>query len=162
MTSQTKANSVSLLMPARPKADEAIILRTFSQVAIEDGRHYVNSGRVVRIAVSPDGSAITATTRGSAPKPYHQRIDILPDRITGWSISSSCTCHSGARCGHLAAVLTVLGDDRAAHADPLALDGTGRRPDIEGWLAGLQASEAAASEDYPPAVRERLFYQLGG
>ena len=162
---------------------DGVIKSLFSASALEQGRIYELRGRVQNLHVDPEGGEITATTVGSLPDPYAQRIQVKRNPFGPLLISGRCTCPVGRGCKHLAAVLIsahrqqLAGPDSlmtpeeappprpaVARAAPPAPAPTARQEPIphliNEWLASLESAEDADSEDYPPSVRNRVYYVL--
>ncbi len=153
---------------------DSAIRQMFSSSALEAGRIYELRGRVRALTVSPDGSRIKAETLGSAPDPYTQTITVQQSRNRGLLIGGTCTCPVGRLCKHLAAVLIAAHRLQLAGSEAPALQPEPPQPraparaspdtplpyPIAGWLSDLQSGIDDASEDYPPEVRNRLFYVI--
>ncbi len=172
------------------KADEAPsdaeLARFIPGNAIAAGRAYAQAGRVLRLTVSEDGNRIDAETQGSRRAPYAETIVLRRDPQGNLRIVGLCSCAVRTNCKHVAAVLIVargrhkLAPLSAHHlpASPAtapgslaALPSPQPRPapppreeplpfPLATWLADLEAAQQVDEEDYPPSIRQRLFYVL--
>jgi superfamily II DNA or RNA helicase len=158
---------------------EQSLRAAFSARELEAGRVYELRGRVHNVTRSADGRMISAEVIGTAPKPYAQRIRLLPDRSGNAIVVGACTCPMSQNCKHVAAVLvSVRRMDAAA-----TLENEGLRPalangswaeeerrrapvarlpsQIDLWLEDLQRDSKEETEEFPDDVRHRLLYTLG-
>ena len=85
---------------------DADIRRTVHPTNLAAGRTYEQRGRVQELRIQEHGAIITATTQGSAPDPYVQRIAVAKTQ-TGLRIMGTCSCPVGRYCKHIAAVLVA-------------------------------------------------------
>jgi len=154
------------VMPMIEFSDEDI-LDAVSHSAFGKARSYVRQGRVLEIARRADGM-IESEVRGTERKPYKQRIRLAPEPGGHTSIDGTCSCPIGYNCKHVAAALLALVDDpgvasrtqldlssAAGVAPPPALS-----PEISFWLQRLEKARHSDGEEYPPDIRQRLFYIL--
>jgi superfamily II DNA or RNA helicase len=124
--------------------------------AFQAGLRYARQGRVSNIIYAPDGASVTARTRGSASRPYGQRITLKRRADGELEFSGQCSCPVGYNCKHVAAVLIAADPARLGEADP---DVPRRLPDhYTGWLKELERAAEPESEEYPASVADRLFY----
>src|ERR1700733_1671335 len=160
------------------KADEvpsdAELARFIPGNAIAAGRAYAQAGRVLRIEVSEDGDRIAAGTQGSRRTPYAETIVMRRDPQGNLRIIGLCSCAVHTNCKHVAAVLIVARGrhklaprtvQAAALAPPPQQPAPAPREEplpypLATWLAELESAQQANAEDYPPSVRQRLFYVL--
>ncbi len=153
--------------------DDAI-RRLFSPTTLEAGRVYELRGRVMELRVTPDGSAITAETLGTRPRPYVQRIVIDQQAPGAVRVRGVCSCPVGTHCKHLAAVLIAahrrqlarqaalppaIAQPPQASRTPVPADAPLPLPIVD-WLHTLQTGAEDESEAYPDAVRNRVLYVL--
>jgi hypothetical protein len=132
------------------------IERRVGSRTFQAGLRYSRQGRVSNIAYAPDGGSVTARTRGSASRPYGQRITLKRRADDGLDFTGQCSCPVGYNCKHVAAVLIGADPARLGEADP---DVPRRLPDhYTGWLKELERAAAPESEEYPASVADRLFY----
>ena len=163
-----------------PGPTDAEIAAAVGRRAFEDGGFYAASGRVAQVVVSPDGSLLNAETLGTARRPYHQAITLVRGAQGGLSVRGICTCPVGHNCKHVAAALLAARRQHrlpppaafvaapppvpapvpAALAPPATAAAAPLPHDIAAWLDGLRDAEFAESEDYPPDLRQRIFYVL--
>ncbi len=161
------------------KADEvpsdAELARFIPGNAIAAGRAYAQAGRVLRMTVSEDGNRIEAETQGSRRTPYAETIVLRRDPHGTLRITGLCSCTVRSNCKHVAAVLIVArGRHKLAPAPVQALTMSPAPPrlvppprqeeplpyPLANWLAELESAQQADEEDYPPSIRQRLFYLL--
>ncbi len=166
------------------KADEvpsdAELARFIPGNAIAAGRAYAQAGRVLRLTVSEDGNRIEAETQGSRRTPYAETIVMRRDPQGNLRIIGLCSCAVHTNCKHVAAVLIVARGRHKLAPAPHALASVSRqstappahRPappppreeplpyPLANWLAELESAQQADEEDYPPSIRQRLFYVL--
>lgn len=164
--------------PATPGPTDAEIIAAVGRAAFENGGFYAASGRVGNVVVSADGATVEAETRGTARRPYHQSIALRRAPGGGLLLRGLCTCPVGSNCKHVAAALIAARRlnrllPPAAHAiavrvsvaapppPPAAAGPPALAHDILAWLDSLRGAEQAESEDYPPDLRQRIFYVLG-
>jgi len=150
---------------------DAAIRSAFNPAALAAGRTYEQRGRVQNLLITERGGLITATTQGSLADPYLQRLTISK-ALSGLRIQGLCSCPVGRQCKHLAAVLVAA--QRRQYAMPRAIPAGPRHgtsaqqtrqpptlsPQIELWLREFDQDEEELTEDYPSAVRSRIFYVL--
>ncbi len=157
-------NIMSSIGPAKAQiVTDADIVHATSEREFREGRRYAESMRVRGIVVSEDGSLIEATTQGTAPRPYRERIALHRDRNGRLEIRGLCTCPVGGNCKHVAAVLMAARREQhlrpkppqSAAEEPLA-------PEIGAWLSGLDRAgcDDLGCDGYPANVRSRIFYVL--
>ncbi len=175
----------SLSPPDLSLSDE-VIKSLFGAKALEDGRVYELRGRVQNLQISPEGDTIAATTVGTMPDPYTQRVTVKRNPFGPLLIAGRCSCPVGRGCKHLAAVLiaahrrqrTGYAPMTIAAPTPVVRRGPGRPPanrapppppasraeplpaSIGAWLDSLSTDDDSESEDYPPTVRNRVYYVL--
>ena len=148
------------------------IVQAFDARTARRGRAYQRQGRVRDLAIASDGVTIHGRVTGSAPRPYHVEIAILPsdDELPELLFESSCTCPVGVDCKHAAAVLfeVVARGRNVAHPSipsptvPRLISQPLPKPDplagpLAAWLAMLAES---ATEPVQAARNERLVYIL--
>jgi superfamily II DNA or RNA helicase len=143
------------------------ILDAVSHSAFGKARAYVRQHRVLEIARRADGT-IESKVRGTERKPYKQRIRLAPEAGGHTSIDGTCSCPIGYNCKHVAAALLALIDEPGVASpteDELPSPAGSAPPptlssEIAFWLQVLDKARHADSEDYPPDIRQRLFYIL--
>ncbi|WP_428484123.1 SNF2-related protein [Rhodopila sp.] len=147
---------------------DADIRRAFHPSNLAAGRTYEQRGRVQELHIAEKGATITATTHGSAPYPYQQRIS-LSRSAAGLRIMGVCSCPVGRSCKHLAAVLLAAQRKQLqmpfARPDPIATAAPARDklpPQIETWLAEFDREEEEPTEEFPASIKSRIFYVLSG
>ncbi len=132
----------------------------FSGAELSRGRAYQRNGRVTSHRIDDRSLTISASVRGSRPRPY--RVDISLDARNGGleDIEGHCSCPVAYNCKHVVAVLQEVLSSNTGPADPPALT----RPalplphEIAAWLETLRNSERG--DDYPAGVNQRLLYIL--
>ena len=166
---------------------DAELARFIPGNAIAAGRAYAQAGRVLRMSVSDDGNRIEAETQGSRRTPYAETIVLRRDPQGHLRIIGLCSCAVHTNCKHVAAVLIVArGRHKLAPApagqgsaiSPRPAPGPAGSPQpqarpapvppreeplpypLANWLLELEAAQHADEEDYPPSIRQRLFYVL--
>ena len=168
---------------------DSVIKSLFNASALEQGRTYELRGRVQDLHVDAEGGLITATTVGSLPDPYTQRVTVKRNPFGPLIISGRCSCRIGRGCKHLAAVLIAahrrqLAGRNASPIPPPPPAPRGRPPLVRAtpaalpapvaaaarqepipyaiaeWLESLDNAEDTDSEDYPANVRNRVYYVL--
>ncbi len=143
------------------------IRRNFSSKTFKSGVDYHRQGRVEVTHVAPDGSEIKGRVRGSLP--YRVAVSIEPDDEAGMFTFSNCSCPVGGDCKHAVALL-------CAYLAKPALEPPAGKPvpapkvvaprpatlpnQVTQWLAAVRQAAAHTGEDYPPGLRQRLFYVL--
>lgn len=147
--------------------DDAALLRNVSQAALAAGRRYAEQGRVTDIKVSKDGAGVEARTRGSVPTPYRQYVEVLPSPTGTPVLLSTCTCPLRGGCKHVAAVVLATRGMVAAAVRPVPTPPAPEPPAApilsnitRYWLASLENAEPEDPEEYPPNIRQRLYYLL--
>src|SRR5258708_40055780 len=80
-------------------------LRSFDRVTRRKGEEYFHQNRVINLMAEEDGTALTASVRGSAL--YEVDLEYTPE--TGWW--GECTCPIEVNCKHMYAAM------QAARAD---------------------------------------------
>ncbi|HYM17064.1 MAG TPA: SNF2-related protein, partial [Micropepsaceae bacterium] len=137
-----------------------------SQNAYRKGESYFLEGRVIDLSTKADG-AIAAHVHGSERKPYALRIRIKSLTNGHAQIDGDCSCPMGYNCKHVAAVLLQLlrGDNEAdgafiENSPSDAPKGPLLSSAVSSWLATLEKARDADGEEYPPSIRQRLFYIL--
>jgi superfamily II DNA or RNA helicase len=145
--------------------DDAAIRRSVTANALAAGRSYALRGRVRILRRSFEDRIIEAETRGSASKPYRQSIAILRDGKGRITVDGECTCPVGGNCKHVAAVLIAARlMDAAATPPAVRAAPPPAEPalpyEVATWLQSLDQATEPQSEDFPPTVRQRLFYVL--
>ncbi len=141
--------------------DDTTLLRVVSRTSLEAGRLYLAQGRVTDLRVLEGGAAVEARTRGSAAKPYRQRIAFLPGQGGRPFIVSDCSCPVGGGCKHVAAVLLAARGGTAAGPARLPTPVPAEPalpPAVQAWLAGLDDATEDDPESYPATIRQRLLY----
>jgi superfamily II DNA or RNA helicase len=147
--------------------DMGDIRRTYSSGSFKRGVEYYRQGRVKVTHVSADGSAIEGRVRGSMR--YDVAVSIEPDDGGGVGIISDCTCPLGGDCKHAVALLCAYTADPALLSPPARHAPAPKVPQpqvkalphqVTQWLAGVRQAAAHTGEDYPPGLRQRLFYLL--
>ena len=169
---------------------DGVIKSLFDTPTLDRGRLYELRGRVQNLHIDPDDGTINATVVGSLPDPYVQRITVTRNPFGPLLIAGRCTCPLGRGCKHVAAVLIAAHRQQLAASDggftevlppapppPRLAPSRRGRPrnlpvaapiaraqsmpfQISEWLASLDSAEELETEDYPPAVRNRIFYVL--
>lgn len=165
------------IVPVAPDIDptlvirEADIRRIFPPGTLTAGRSYEQRGRVQELEITDRGAVITATTQGTRPDPYVQSLKISPSPQNGLRIAGACSCPVGRGCKHLAAVLMAA--QRKEQLIPRQQDSLFKATQapakstksdlpapIQNWLADFDREDEEPTEDYPPAIRTRVFYVL--
>ena len=160
------------IVPVAPDIDPALavregdIRRIFSPATLTAGRSYEQRGRVQDLQIAARGAAITATTQGSQPDPYIQSLKVSRTPHNGIRITGACSCPVARSCKHLAAVLIAV--QRRELQVPRHHEAPQRKAEkaallpaqIESWLAEFDREEEEQTEDYPAAIRIRVFYVL--
>lgn len=134
-----------------PLITEQDIRTTLGSHAFEAGRRYFSQGRVGKCDVKHigDRTEIHAEVQGTQPTPYLQHI-VLRQHYHGGPVEFAkydCSCPVGWGCKHIAAALLYFhaqGDD-------------GINSILSDWLSQL-GNMAKRIGDYPPELRQRLFY----
>ena len=157
---------------------EGDIRRIFPPGTLNAGRSYEQRGRVQGLEIIARGAVITATTQGSQPDPYVQSLKVSRSPTSGIRIAGACSCSVRRGCKHLAAVLIAVQRRQAqttqTQRQPYAAKSAQfRKPtpskpasspglpaQIENWLADFDKEEEEPTEDYPAAIRTRIFYVL--
>src|SRR3954468_5621275 len=121
---------------------DADIRRTVHPSNIVAGRTYEQRGRVQELRIHDQGAIITATTQGSAPDPYAQRV-VVSHFVNGLRITGTCTCPVGRHCKHIAAVLIAA--QRMQYEIPIA----GGFPSV----SSTGVTGRAAPEKLPPQIQ---------
>jgi len=163
------------IVPIAPDIDPALairdgdIRRIFPPGTLNAGRSYEQRGRVQDLHIVARGAIITATTQGSKPDPYIQSLKLSRAPNDGLKIAGACSCPTGRSCKHLAAVLIAAQRKEMLvprHQESL-FPPTAKAPartvlptQIQSWLADFDRDEEVLTEDYPAAVRTRVFYVL--
>jgi superfamily II DNA or RNA helicase len=161
------------IVPIAPDIDPSLairegdIRRIFAPGTLNAGRSYEQRGRVQDLEISERGAIIKATTQGSQPDPYAQSLKISRSETNGIRIAGACSCPVGRACKHLAAVLIAAQRKQtqvpryqqpASPAIPLP---PALPSQIQSWLAAFDHDEDdEPTEDYPAAIRTRVFYVL--
>jgi superfamily II DNA or RNA helicase len=168
------------IVPIAPDIDpslairEADIKRVFPPGTLSAGRTYEQRGRVQDLEIMARGAVITATTQGTRPDPYIQSLKVSTTPNNGIRIAGACSCPVGRGCKHLAAVAIAAqrretqavraqapaGQPSARPAAPKAPPPPVLPSQIQEWLAGFDREEEELTEEYPPAIRTRVFYVL--
>jgi superfamily II DNA or RNA helicase len=163
------------IVPIAPDIDPSLairegdIRRIFPPGTLTAGRSYEQRGRVQDLEIVARGAVITATTQGTRPDPYVQSLKISRSPNNGIRIAGACSCPIGRGCKHLAAVLIAaqrkellvprhqesLFPATAKAAAPPVLPAQ-----IQTWLADFDRDDEEPTEDYPAALRTRVFYVL--
>ena len=164
------------IVPIAPDIDPSLairdgdIRRIFPPGTLTAGRSYEQRGRVQDLEITARGAAISATTQGTRPDPYLQTLKVSHSPSNGIRIAGACTCPMGRGCKHLAAVLIAA--QRKEMQSPrhqTSLFPQSSKPaavpselpaQIQSWLAGFDHDEEEFTEEYPPAIRTRIFYVL--
>jgi superfamily II DNA or RNA helicase len=174
------------ISPPDLSLSDDVIKSLFGAKALDEGRVYELRGRVQNLQMSPDGDTIAATTVGTMPDPYTQRVTVKRNPFGPLLIAGRCSCPLGRGCKHLAAVLIAAHrQQRTGYVPmmtpvpaPVVRRGPGRPPvnrapvlppapraeplpfPIGAWLDSLDNGDDSESEDYPPSVRNRVYYVL--
>jgi superfamily II DNA or RNA helicase len=155
---------------------EAEIGRTIEARTLERGRELVARGQVLEIDVNTNGSVIVSRVKGTKPRPYQQMITLRAGN-NGTIIHGTCSCPVHTNCKHVAATLLAASKTGAQRLAPSATSATsglvatsgpvathqdGLSSKLRAWLGDIDAaiSHGAASNDYPPEIRQRLIYVL--
>jgi superfamily II DNA or RNA helicase len=147
---------------------DADIRRTVHPSNLVAGRTYEQRGRVQELLIHENGAVITATTQGSAPDPYVQRL-VVSQSANGLRITGTCSCPVGRHCKHIAAVLIAAQrtQSKISLAGPLfAVTNQAAPlpeklpPQIQMWLADFDQEDEELTEVFPAAIRNRVFYVL--
>jgi hypothetical protein len=93
---------------------------------------YVDQGRVLSVARSPDGSRVVGHVEGTRREPYVAVIEM--SRSGEVPRAGRCSCPVGRNCKHVAATLLAF---RAQGATGVPLPARGGRPEWESALAPL-------------------------
>jgi len=165
------------IVPIAPDIDPALairegdIRRIFPPGTLTAGRSYEQRGRVQDLEIVARGAVITATTQGTRPDPYVQSLKVSRSPNNGIKIAGACSCPVGRGCKHLAAVL-IAAQRKELHVPrhqealfPPAAKTAAPVPaalpaQIQTWLADFDKDEEEPTEDYPAAIRTRVFYVL--
>ena len=134
------------------------IRRHVSSATFERGRVYQRQGRVRITTIEDDGGTIEGEVRGSERMPY--LVSVTVRRLGNGSLvfGGDCSCPMGSHCKHVAALLLqVLGRQIAGIPKAPA---TSPSAEVTAWLTRLERVATPESEDYPPDIRQRLFYLL--
>ena len=155
----------------------ADIDRILGKVYADRGRNYARQGRVAEVSGAEARRLLFSLVRGSSRSSYSQTISLswsIDGRLIG--IEGDCTCPVGYNCKHVAAVLffaePILRGEIAPESPtrepsrqqnsrpalkpgPQILSGP-----LQVWF-DIQPKEAsAASDEYPTAVHDRIYYVL--
>ena len=161
------------IVPIAPDIDPSLairegdIRRIFPPGTLTAGRSYEQRGRVQDLEIVARGAIITATTQGTRPDPYKQSLKISTSPTNGIRIAGACSCPMGRGCKHLAAVL-IAAQRKELHVPRRqeSLQPQTSKPasvlpaQIQTWLADFDKDEEEPTEDYPAAIRTRVFYVL--
>lgn len=153
---------------------EADLARVMDPGALHRGRLLQSEGKVLEADANAAGTVIVGRVRGGDPRPYQQMISLKPPNPHSLQIFGTCSCAVKINCKHVAAVLLQAARQLAvaqpeAPADtttaslPVAQRArTELSPQVRLWLGDLDeaARGEAASNDYPPEIRQRLIYVL--
>jgi len=164
------------IVPIAPDIDPALairegdIRRIFPPGTLTAGRSYEQRGRVQDLQIADRGAVITATTQGTRPDPYAQSLKVSRSPSNGIRIAGACSCPTGRGCKHLAAVLIaaqrkeLLVPRRQESLFPASSKAPAPPPvlpaQIQTWLADFDRDDDELTEDYPAALRTRVFYVL--
>ncbi|HBK08723.1 MAG TPA: serine/threonine protein phosphatase [Acetobacteraceae bacterium] len=161
------------IVPIAPDIDPTLairdgdIRRIFPPNTFTAGRSYEQRGRVQDLEIGERGAVITATTQGTRPDPYVQSLKISHSPTNGIRIAGACSCPVGRGCKHLAAVLIAAQrKEMQAPRHQQSLFPKTPAPavlptQIQSWLADFDKDEdEEPTEDYPAAIRTRVFYVL--
>jgi superfamily II DNA or RNA helicase len=163
------------IVPIAPDIDPSLAIREgdirrfFPPTTLSAGRSYEQRGRVQDLEINARGAIITATTQGTRPDPYVQSLKVSRSPTNGIRIAGACSCPVGRACKHLAAVLIAaqrkellvprhqesLFPQSSKTPAPAALP-----TQIQIWLADFDQEDEEPTEDYPAAIRTRVFYVL--
>lgn len=151
---------------------EIEIARTIEASTLQRGRDLFARGRVLETDVNTNGSVIVSRVKGSKPRPYQQKITLRTGN-NGTIIHGTCSCPVHTNCKHVAATLIAVLKSRpqrlaappaaaSATSAPAATHQDGLSPKLRLWLGDIDEaiSRDAASNDYPPEIRQRLIYVL--
>jgi superfamily II DNA or RNA helicase len=137
------------------------ISRAFGEETLEKGLDYQLGGRVRLIAGDLDSTALRGEVLGSRRAPY--KVSVQIGRMIGVGgvgvprFVTRCTCPLGGDCKHVAALLLqALADGERAggeSAGPVS-------EDVTDWLAEFERTAQIGEDEYPPDIRQRLFYLL--
>ena len=145
------------------------IRQSVSYNAFHAGRGYWADGHVQAVSVSDDGRKVEARVNGNARAPYQLSIQLSPR--AGWppTLAGACSCPVGfGNCKHVAAALLATKGDpsrlRAAGPDKA---GSGEQTElgplpfaVSAWLETIATARQEDEEEYPPSVRQQIFYVL--
>ena len=163
------------IVPIAPDIDPSLairegdIRRIFPPGTLTAGRSYEQRGRVQDLQIVARGAIITATTQGSSPDPYVQSLKISHSPNNGIRIAGACSCPVGRGCKHLAAVLIAAQrkELQIPHYQETLFPRTSKEAaptvlptQIQTWLADFDRDDEDLTEDYPAALRTRVFYVL--
>jgi superfamily II DNA or RNA helicase len=163
------------IVPIAPDIDPSLairegdIRRIFPPGTLTAGRSYEQRGRVQDLEIADRGAVITATTQGTRPDPYVQSLKVSRSTANGIRIAGACSCPVGRACKHLAAVLIAAQRREVSvpRHQETPVPSTSRTPtpnklpvQIQSWLADFDKDEEEPTEDYPAAIRTRVFYVL--
>ena len=131
------------------------------------GEAYARDGRVLDIGSASEHALIVATVRGASP--YRVSIGLTWARDGSLTkVGGNCTCPVGWNCKHVAAALFAAQASGILAATGNAGAPAAPRPrpsdlprELDHWLRQCpQEAPAKPSEDYPPTVRDRVYYLL--
>jgi superfamily II DNA or RNA helicase len=163
------------IVPIAPDIDPSLairegdIRRIFPPGTLTAGRSYEQRGRVQDLQIAERGAVITATTQGTRPDPYVQSLKVSRSPNNGIRIAGACSCPTGRGCKHLAAVLIAAQrkemlvprhQESLFPATPKAPAPAALPAQIQTWLADFDRDDEELTEDYPAALRTRVFYVL--
>jgi len=148
------------------------IERSFTPTILARGRDYVRRNMVTRAWVNGSG-LIHGVVRGPESASFNVEIDVQ-DRGLRSSLKSTCTCPSGGKCVHAAAIALHALDHKLSVVQPETLEiqatpeAKEEKPvssipvphEVSEWLDRLSSSQNP-SDEFDPESKARLFYVLG-
>ena len=138
------------------------IRRGFPAGSFERGQRYQRQGRVRVTAVSDNGGRIEGVVQGGERQPYQVSAGIRRLGSGKLAIGGECTCPVGFDCKHVVALLLQVLDGRMPTQRPAvaAPPPPTLSAEVASWLARVEREADSSGEDYPPDLRQRLFYLL--
>ena len=139
-----------------PMFSDADIRGSLTAATVQKGRDYQARGKAHLLDSSE--TVIEGMVQGSRRAPYEVVIEIRSG-ANGKGVAAfagDCSCPVGYNCKHVAALLLEFLDQNKPVA---ALPATPVSEAVTNWLAGIERA-ARSADDYPPEIRNRLFYLL--
>ncbi|MBT1004058.1 DEAD/DEAH box helicase [Paenarthrobacter sp. DKR-5] len=133
--------------PAYPLVDVNDLIRMVGATAYHRGRAYTREGAVASLDWDETTGFLDARVSGTAPTPYHVRVQLV-HRGEGYRMAGdTCTCPVGYGCKHVAAAVTASNLEHVRQRQGLLSAATA--PSGTDWqrtLDGLIGSPATAPE----------------